>query len=76
MCTEWYKCGLINMLRLSCVGPYETKEEADKDTSLYWTYCPTTLSINKYHPNIIKHGLLMFKHSFANTGTFIFKPKH
>ena len=74
MATEWYKCGLSNILQMSCKGPYATKEEADEDKSLYWTVEPTTLSVFKYQPDITKSLCLHFKHTYANTGTRIFKP--
>jgi hypothetical protein len=74
MATEWYKCGLSDILQMSCKGPYATKEEADKDRSLYWTVQPTTLSVFKYQPAITKSLCLHFKHTYATTGTFISKP--
>jgi hypothetical protein len=52
--TEYYKFGMPSIFRLICNGPYETKEEADKDGSLYWTIDRETISVSKYHPEITK----------------------
>ena len=60
MATEWYKCGLFGILQMKCHGPYETKEEADKDTSLYWTQAPTTLSVFKHQPCNYKKLMFTF----------------
>lgn len=69
MFTEWYKCGIPAMWQLSCKGPYATKEEADKDSSLWWTSETTTLSVFKYQPALTKSLCLQFKHKIANVGT-------
>ena len=45
---EYYKCGIADILKNVCKGPYATEEEARNDHSLAWTTNPTTLSVFKY----------------------------
>ncbi len=75
MATEYYKCGIADILKIVCKGPYATEEEARNDHSLAWTNDPTTLSVFKYLPQLTKNLVLQFKHMYANTGVFTYKLK-
>jgi hypothetical protein len=75
MSTEYYKCGLYDIGKMMCKGPYLTKAEADKDHSLYWTIDPVTLSVWSYYPSFIKNRVLNIKHAYNTSGVFTFKPE-
>ena len=75
MATEYYKCGLSDIFKMTCKGPYPTKEEADKDHTLYWTSNPVTLNVWSFYPEFIKNRILEVKHTYHSTGVLIFKPK-
>ena len=38
MSTEYYNCGLSGILQMTCLGPYETEEDAPKNRrDIWWT---------------------------------------
>lgn len=75
MSSEYYKCGLSDILKMTCKGPYLTKAEADNDHTLYWTHKPITLNVWSFYPSFIKNRILEVKHLYITTGVFTSKPK-
>ena len=70
-----FKTILDGILKMTCLGPYETEEDARKNCrDIWWTVEPTTLGVFKYQPQFTKTLLLHFKHTYANVGITTFKP--
>ena len=74
MAIEYYKCGITDILALTCIGPFATEEEAAKNNTIWWAKNTATLSVFKYQPAITKKLVLQFKHAYASVGTVIHHP--
>ncbi len=75
MSTEYYNCGISDILKMTCIGPYETEKEACENSNrIWWTTNPATLGVFKYQPEFTKNIILHFKHTYATTGINTFKP--